>query len=777
MQSSMEDSRKAATAAALSTSASLSPPVGGSTSPPISPSFDAGGSVPLSYSSGSSSTSPSCNPRRSLNAAFTLSPRTDSVVEASEEYYSNVASVCLELDLLEPPTKKYYNLSSLEERSSFVTTDCIAAAQSMSTQHIINHLLPALLTAFESDDYGESFDDCAPSIARALPPIIASMDARTTANLTYFVGLIMDLCCSAEATVIKETSAALQAVIGMLDDQVISELFLPLVLAMRESFWSAPRTVAASLLSRIAIRPKVLYSGGFTLLDIFNFFVESSRDTSSMVRAAVVMSLRDWVQVAMVHQITFVEIPFPLITELATDDLSDTVRYLLIEEIVQLASLVGSKVTSKYLLPTFLSACNDPSWRVRYMAANHLGTMAGLVLNADDLKVALKMLSTDEEPETRAAVARQLVCLVEHCSSDVIERYCVPVALNLSQDYDPVVRHNAARNYHAFIMLGNDSTVAAICKAALYLMQDTSFVVQESAIEGLESVVEGLVTTLLAAEHQFGSPTLTPTSGTEEEALVNPTSPFSTSHSSHFHHSHHHGSRHAASSSLSHHASSLLQVKEHIDAVITPFIEHLQDLSDSRNWRIRNAVVAVVPCFARLLKPERFHVLADMVFVSLHDPVSKVRMQAVKAIEAVAEVYGAEWAALTTTALLHAEAQSSAATISQGSYVQRAMVVRCLEVLLPLVARLSALDLRRQQLLVITSELIREYSRDRVPNVRLAVANALPQWVKWFSTAGQERIIYNDCIAALQADADTDVRNVAKSIPCIPSSPPPAEMA
>jgi HEAT repeat protein len=781
----------------------------GAATPPVHPlstsavsavaaSTAAAASSALMLSPSSPSVSPTnasaANPRRSLNAAFTISPRTESDVEASEEYNSDAPRVCLDLDRRDPPVKQYCNLGSQEERRTFVTEGCVAAAKSMSTQRIIDHLVPAILTAFEADDYGESFDDCAPSIARALPQVIACMDQKTTANLTYFMGLMMELCCSAEQVVVKETIAALQLILSMVEDDVVLDLFLPFVLTMRLSFWAAPRTVAASLLAHIAMRPAVLQACGLTVTDIFNYYVESSSDAAAMVRVGVVTSLHDWVRVASIHRLTLAEIPLPLLRSLATDDLSDAVRYLLIEEIAKLAQLVGRRSTSKYLLSTYVSASVDPSWRVRFTAANHLGTMASLVLNADDLEIVLKTLAADEEPETRAAVARQLDVVVQYCSSAMIQRCCTLVVEHFAQDENPVVRRAAARHCYCFVY-GNDEVVQTMCAFLAKLMEDASFVVQESAIENLGDLITSLDKSVRVAQQQaalgdsMNSNGGTTTAHATETGLSSSTSsrsstsrrqpqqqpqPPAPSHPQQPMHSR--SGRHrspywaarlmsamtTANGEAGTAESNVAFIKRRADAIACTFVDKLTLLSGSRNWRIRDVVVCVTQYFPKVLSTDKFRPLTSIIFNALRDPVSAVRTQAVHSLKRVAVAYGGAWAAQTATELLQSDSLSPARAVS---YMWRVVTIQCLEVLLPVVSELDAKDVLRQQLLATTVALLQQFTTDRVPNVRIATALALTKWFSWFDVTESERGAYNAAIRTLQQDTDVDVLDASQHIP------------
>ncbi|EPY22300.1 protein phosphatase 2 (formerly 2A), regulatory subunit A [Strigomonas culicis] len=662
----------------------------------------------------------SSNPCRSLNPAFTLSPRQGSDVDTMEHSMAP-PEIVLELDKPHPPERYVCDVLSTEARRVFVTQHCADLAKKMSTDRILDSLLPALLTIFELDDYAESFDNCDGCIARVLPDVIGQMDTKSVETVSYFMGLIMELCCSAESNVRADVTTALQQVCTMVDEPVLVELLLPLVLSMRLSFWVVPRAIAAGLLGALAVYPAVVQASGAPVTQWFNWFLESGSDAAVLVREAAVASLHQWVSVAKVHHVQLVLMPLPLVKEFITDDLSDTVRYLLVQEMVELATLVGPDATSKYLLGSYLMACRDPSWRVRFTAADKMGRFATKLADPAVLLPHLAQLAEDEEPEIRSAAARQLDAFAERLPGKIIESQCVPMALRLGEDCDAVVRSGAAQHYAPLILLESEAVVTSVCRRVVQLMQDEVFSVQISAIQSLESIVRVLGT--LAPQRGDGGPT---------EGRSSPATAFTST-----------------------------KVERRIATVINALVQHLFAMSDAGNWRLRDAAVHAMRFFCGILREDEFTPLTITIRTLLRDPVSEVRRQAIDSLEVVARHYGAEWAAQTTAELLHGEFSAE----NQKSYMWRVIAIHCLRVLLPVVSGLSIHDLRCQHMHTITVALLRQYAADTVANVRLALVKAMPRCSMWFAGGAPEQAAFNEATLALRADADAEVAGLAQAIP------------
>ncbi|CAD2221837.1 protein phosphatase 2 (formerly 2A), regulatory subunit A [Angomonas deanei] len=656
---------------------------------------------PADHSAGS--TSSGSNPRRSLNPAFTLSPRQDSEEESFLEQTMTAPEHILELDKLSPPDQFLCDFSTTEERRLFVTQYCADLAPKMSTRKIIDGLLPALLTVLECDDFSESFGNCAASIAAVLPTVLSHMEC-TTETVSYFMGLIMELCCTAEHDVVRDITIALQHILLLLSDEVVIDLFLPFVSSMRASFWVTPRTVAAGLLGVLAARPAVVKASGLSINEWFSYFIECSRDQSTLVRQAAVRALHQWIEAALVHRVHWVVMPLPLVKEFATDDLSDTVRFMLVEEIVNLAALVGPEATAKYLQQSVVEACRDPSWRVRYTAASNLGRFVSFLSHAESLIPTLSALAQDEEPEIRAATARQIDLLVEKLPSSTVEKECVSIALQLAQDEDPHVRRSAVQNFSSLVLSDNEQTVDSVCLTIVNLMQDAVFSVQISAIKSLQNVLALLKTR------------------SKNETKGRKTTD-----------------------------------------VLSVLMEHLLSMSDAGNWRLRDCAVLTMKYFSGVLSPEEFTPFVRVIRALLRDPVSNVRNQSVESLRVSAEQYGAEWATQAALDLLKGEFKEE----NQKSYMWRVACVHCLRVLLPVASDLPESDPRRAVLFSSSTSLLQRYATDTVANVRFTLAQSLAKWKEYFSHGSEGIRLYNSIVTSLQSDPDPDVIAAASVVPLI----------
>lgn len=206
-------------------------------------------------------------------------------------------------------------------------------------------------------------------------------------------------------------------------------------------------------------------------------------------------------------------------------------------------------------------------------------------------------------------------------------------------------------------------------------------------------------------------------------------------------------------------------IRQRVEGVVAALEAQLKAISDAGNWRLRDAVVYALRYFSHVLREDQFAPLTKMTRRLLCDPVSKVRERAVETLAEVAVCYGAEWAACTVVDMLHAEFDPA----SQATYMRRVMAIECLAVLLPTVAGLGQQDLRRQHLLGTTTELLQQYAADSVPNVRIALAKAMPRWKNWFASTSREIAVYNEVVHRLKEDGDVDVAEAAKTITLIDS--------
>ncbi|EAN84556.1 putative protein phosphatase 2A regulatory subunit [Trypanosoma cruzi] len=692
-----------------------------------------------------SSQSPAAiNPLRSMNPAFSLSPRA-----ANDSGVLHLAprtpSVTISTDRDKPPVEYNYVLGTVEGRRNFVT-DALRLAKQMSKGKIVEELIPVLLMA-------ANYDDSVCSIVGVLPGIVKLVQALDEDSFLCFLGLIMNLCCSADHGVLRAIAASLQEIVVYVSEDIVKNLLLPLLTSMTMSFWSSPRAVAASLLGIFASRPTLVKESGMTVMQWFNCFIELSRDKCQFVQEMAVSSLHQWVAVAEAHQVNIAEMPISLVYECMKEEKSDAVRYLHVAELVRLAECIGKEATAKYLQFSFIAASKDTSWRVRHIAAKHLGSFARLCTHPDDLLDVFVALCADEMKETRAVVVEQLGILFLHVvSQEALAKMCLAVA-PLAKDKEPVVRESVANIFYVLLSPNNVVDYTPKQQQALFaLLTDKNYVVGRSAMRNLELVAANLGKYLRPGKNVGNSerrntlsvPLMNRRGRRSKRAMSLPSS------------------AHAGIGTLipAPVGSVSEKQKERAALVLSGIINQLHIVSDSKNWRTREAVVISIRHFSAALTEEEFMPLVYIIRSLLRDSVSAVRASAVETLSAVAIAYGPEWAALMTFELF----QKEFAFKSRTPYMWRVVAIQSLSGIIPVVSGLSPMDLRRQELLQQWTRLLRAFSEDDVSNVRLAVAKSLVEHWHWYRVCGVHRDILRQCAERLQHDSDVDVLQVAERL-------------
>ncbi|RNF13381.1 putative protein phosphatase 2A regulatory subunit [Trypanosoma conorhini] len=694
-----------------------------------------------------SSQSPAAvNPRRSLNPAFSLSPRASSG-SGMPHVTSVTPSVTLSTDRDKPPVEYSYALGTVEGRRNFVA-DVLRLTKQMSTKKLVEELVPVLLLA-------ANYEDSVCAVARVLPGVVKLVPGLSEDSFMYFLGLIMNLCCAADHVVVRVVAASLQEVVRYVSDDIAVNLLLPLLMSMVVSYWSSPRAVAAALLGVFAARPTLVEESGMTLMQWFNCFIDLSSDRCQFVQEMVVSSLHLWVAVAEAHGVNLAEMPLPLVHECMREEKSDAVRHLHVAELVTLAECIGKEATTKYLQLPFIEASRDASWRVRYIAARHLGDFSCRCVHPESLLVVFVALCGDAMDEIRAAAVEQLGVFFHHVGSpEVLGKMCAVVA-SLAEDNAAIVRASVA---NFFYVLLSPSTVVVYTpeqRHALFaLLTDENYIVGRSAMRNLELVAANLGRYLNPAGSDGewrAAGRHSPASGNSRQgrrsgsAMSSPPS---------------------ARAETGAPAASLAGVpvdeaqRERAAVVLSGLLDQLHIVSDSRNWRTREALVVALRHFCVALSEEGFTPLVYIIRSMLRDPVCAVRESAIATLSAVAAAYGPEWAALMAFDLLQKEFAFRART----PYIWRVVAIQSLSGILPVVSGLSPMDLRRQELMQQWMRLVRCFSEDAVSNVRLAVAKSFLAHWGWYAECGTQRELVRECAERLQSDNDVGVARVAAEL-------------
>ncbi|KEG12633.1 protein phosphatase 2A regulatory subunit [Trypanosoma grayi] len=690
------------------------------------------------------------NPLRSMNPAFSLSPRTASS-SGFMHLSSIMPSVTIHTDKEKPPASYSFAVGTVEGRRNFIT-DCLRLAEYMSPQMIVEELLPSMLMVV-------IYDDSVCAIARVLPGVVKQVHGLNEDIFMYFMGLIMHMCCAADHEVVRQISTSLEEIMLYVSDSIAESLLLPLMMSMRVSFWSSPRAVSAALMGTFAARPCLVKASGMTVMEWFNCFIELARDKCHFVREIAASSLHQWVPAAEVHRVNLAEMPLPLVHECMMDEQSDAVRYMHVAELVRLAGGIGKEATTKYLQLPFIASSKDLSWRVRYTTAKNLGAFARLCVWPDDLLDVFIALCNDENKDIRAVVVEQLSTLVSKVVSQEVLRKMCAVATSLAKDEEPAVRESVANFLHVLLSPDVVEVYTHEQRQALFaLLADNDYVVGRSAARSLEQVVLGLAEYMCPGKGNRSCGTTTGgkagskarrsgrhgSGRSQSDYGNNNTSPQVTTSTT--------PSTTAAISSVEDD-----ECKKRAAEIISGLIDHLHIVSDSKNWRIREAVVGALRYFCAALTEEEFIPLTYIIRSLLRDPVSVVRARAVETLSEVATSYGPEWAAVMAFDLLRREFVMGGET----PYTWRVVAIQSLSGILPVVDGLSPMDLRRYELMQQWMRVMMSLSEDPVSNVRLALANSIVARWEWYKGCCNHRDTIRCCVERLQRDSDVDVLNVA----------------
>lgn len=749
------------------------------------------------------------NTRRFMNPAFSFSP---GVVSGGEKMSMSSSTQWVEIhtDRKSPPDKYIYVLGTMEGRRNFFA-DCHYLAKHMSVSMIINELIAAMLIA-------SNYNDSLLSLASALPKVIGCIQDLNEDVFVYFMGIIMNLCCSVDHAVLRKIASSLAELFSRVTNEIAEDLLLPFLMSMQVSFWSSPRAVAAALLGVFATRENIVKKSGMTVKQWFDCFTALAKDKSDFVREIALSSLHQWVLVAKKYKVDFAVMPLRLFYELLEGTENNTLRHLCVTEFISLAEHMGKEMTTKYLKLPFITLCSDSVWRVRYIVAKHFGKFVTLCICADGFLDVFMALCSDENKEIRAAAIEQLAVFISNVNSEeALCKICI-VATSLAKDKEPVVRMAVANLIYLFF----SPNVFEVCtveqlKIVFGLLTDEDHVVGQHATRNLEKVALNLTK---YKRYLTGSDFNTNTN------IISNTSVFlqkfgkrRSINNTFFTNVNNNDDRQNRGRNVSFCAISVMEnteisllssqeeeceqlqrslcegrreerkkgkgrqkkqqqqqqqmlkwrgsekQRELFISVLDCIIDHLRTVCQSRNWRIRERAVVVIRYFSVVVSEERFLPFTRIVRSLLRDNVSAVRKGAVETLCAVASAYGPEWAALVAFDLL----QNEFAAIAEQCYLWRAVAIKCLSATLCVVCRLSPMDLRRQELLQQWVRLVENFSKDAVSNVRLALAKSMVEWWGLYVECGVHHgVVIRMCLERLQHDDDVDVSRLAAGLilPC-----------
>jgi serine/threonine-protein phosphatase 2A regulatory subunit A len=250
-----------------------------------------------------------------------------------------------------------------------------------------------------------------------------------------------------------------------------------------------------------------------SLADAKTLFETLSRDDTPMVRRAAYTVLPMFLKaLPQPHLPHLTETLLPLFTSLAVDG-QDSVRLITPDTTVKLvelleaelqdkpASLEASTVVTQRLVPTFLSAASDMSWRVRWSCAENfsqlLKAIQPLELAPTDslytsLLAAYTALLRDPEPEVRSSAISSLPSL---CTTAELTLTLLPSLPPLLKDTFPHVRSSLAAVLPLLSpSLGAEQTQLHLLPHLLPLLRDSDSGVRLALLANLKALNAGMDT-------------------------------------------------------------------------------------------------------------------------------------------------------------------------------------------------------------------------------------------------------------------------------------------
>jgi len=211
-----------------------------------------------------------------------------------------------------------------------------------------------------------------------------------------------------------------------------------------------------------------------------------------------------------------------------------------------------------------------------------------------------------------------------------------------------------------------------------------------------------------------------------------------------------------------------IEIKRKVLGTIAPVVEALGSeatqsallpevirMSSDPQWRVRLSIVQTVPVYAKNLGMDVFdEKLKDIQISALGDPVARIREAAVENLQVLSKDFGDAWVSTHVMPWVMDAAKGA----GPATYLGRMTALHASEYLLVGISDKRAVA---DQLI---SQVISPLARDRISNVRIAVAAALKNVaVKLNDNRGFVNDIIKPVIQELVNDADPDVKYLAQS--------------
>ncbi|XP_063718428.1 serine/threonine-protein phosphatase 2A 65 kDa regulatory subunit A alpha isoform-like isoform X1 [Symsagittifera roscoffensis] len=293
-----------------------------------------------------------------------------------------------------------------------------------------------------------------------------------------------------EETVVRDKAVeSLRKIAADHSSEHMEKFFVPLIKRLTQGDWFTSRASACGLYS--VSYPHV---GASMKEELRAGFKQLCQDDTPMVRRAAAGKLGEFAKVVEVDALKNVVIP--MFTNLASDE-QDSVRLLAVEACVAISGLLTKNEDKEtHVIPTLKSACDDKSWRVRYMVAEkftELQKALGPELTKNELVNVFQSLLKDNEAEVRSMSAQQIKDFAEALPSasreTVVMNNILPCVKDLVNDTNQHVKTALASVIMGLApIVGKDITIEHLLPLFLAQLKDDCAEVRLNIISNLESV-------------------------------------------------------------------------------------------------------------------------------------------------------------------------------------------------------------------------------------------------------------------------------------------------
>ncbi|XP_065322764.1 serine/threonine-protein phosphatase 2A 65 kDa regulatory subunit A alpha isoform-like [Gordionus sp. m RMFG-2023] len=502
-----------------------------------------------------------------------------------------------------------------------------------------------------------------------------------------------------EETIVRDKAVdSLKILAALHTPQALETYFVPLVKRLSTGDWFTSRTSGCGLYA--CTYPKVSTT---TKTELRLNFRSLASDDTPMVRRAAAGKLSEFAKVIEPEFLTTDIIP--ILTALSQDD-QDSVRLLTVEPSLVVAGLLSPADRDKLVVPLLKQACDDKSWRVRYVAADKI----------TDIQKALSGFPISGA-ETGSKPKGSEEC---HINASSGLNSITPLFLNLIKDGETEVRASATNQIKDFCQNIDPAeretfVISQVIPCIQELVNDPHTAVKTA----LASVIMGLAP-ILGKEHTIEHllPLFLAQLKDEcPEVRLNIISNIES-------------------------VNKVIGVKQLTQSLLPAVVE----LAEDTKWRVRLAIVEHMPLLANHLGKEFFDEKLNNLSMSwLVDHVYAIREAATQNLKNLVENFGKEWAQTAILPKLNALAQDK-------NYLHRMTALFAINVL---ASSLDA-DFVGKNLVPLCLQL----STDKVANVRFNVAKTFQK----IHSSIQPDTMQNQvkpCLDKLAQDTDFDVKYYA----------------